>query len=212
MVFRATGPASTDADHPLRRIGREGLLLQLSQHIEDQGMQSGTPPVVVSSFQTASRFTRATERRYRSLAERCPLVCAIGLDLSPDRHPALRAVSLDAGDPLLDEWTVTVVGNHFAAALIARDMGDDGPDHDRRFEFVVTHDRDLVTAAARLAHGSGQRTASLTLRVGGHRAQGVSASILGMRHQTTLNSFAVSMPHSETYAETRRSPRPPCSR
>ena len=112
-------------------------------------MQSGTPPVVVSSFQTASRFTRATERRYRSLAERCPLVCAIGLDLSPDRHPALRAVSLDAGDPLLDEWTVTVVGNHFAAALIARDMGDDGPDHDRRFEFVVTHDRDLVTAAAR---------------------------------------------------------------
>jgi hypothetical protein len=33
--------------------------------------------------------------------------------------------------------------------LIAVDLGDNGPDHDRRFEFTVTHDRDLVLEAAR---------------------------------------------------------------
>ena len=34
------------------------------------------------------------------------------------------------------------------AAQAARDCGDDGPDADRRFDFVITHDRDLVIRAA----------------------------------------------------------------
>ena len=41
-----------------------------------------------------------------------------------------------------------MVGPHFAAALMARDRGGDGPDADRRFDFVITHDRDLVIRAA----------------------------------------------------------------
>ena len=52
------------------------------------------------------------------------------------------------GDPLRGEWDVIMVGPHFAAALVARDCGDDGPDADRRFDFVITHDRDLVVRAA----------------------------------------------------------------
>jgi hypothetical protein len=35
------------------------------------------------------------------------------------------------------------------SALVAQDRGDDGADGDRRFEVVVTHDRDLVLAVAR---------------------------------------------------------------
>jgi DICT domain-containing protein len=50
---------------------------------------------------------------------------------------------------LASEWTVVVLSPHFAGALIARDMGDPRRDVDRRFEFVVTHDRHRVTAAAR---------------------------------------------------------------
>jgi hypothetical protein len=41
------------------------------------------------------------------------------------------------------------IGSHYSGALIARDLGDSGPDVDRRYEFVVTHDRDLVLGAAR---------------------------------------------------------------
>ncbi len=41
-----------------------------------------------------------------------------------------------------------VVGPHFSGALIARDLGDPGPDRDRRFDFRITYDRDLVLNAA----------------------------------------------------------------
>jgi hypothetical protein len=43
---------------------------------------------------------------------------------------------------------VAVVSPHFAAALVARDLGDAGPDGDRRFDFVLTYDRDLVVDVA----------------------------------------------------------------
>jgi DICT domain-containing protein len=43
---------------------------------------------------------------------------------------------------------VIMVGSHFAAGMVTRDCGDDGPDADRRFDFVITHDRDLVVRAA----------------------------------------------------------------
>jgi diguanylate cyclase (GGDEF)-like protein/PAS domain S-box-containing protein len=46
------------------------------------------------------------------------------------------------------EWDIVVLGPHFAAALVARDLGDTGPERSRRFEYAITHDRDLVIAAA----------------------------------------------------------------
>jgi len=48
-----------------------------------------------------------------------------------------------------DEWTVIVVGPHSALALIARDLGDSGPDAERRFEYVVSEDRELILRAGR---------------------------------------------------------------
>ena len=42
-----------------------------------------------------------------------------------------------------------VVSPHFAAALVARDLGDDGPDAERRFDYAVTYDRALVMDVAR---------------------------------------------------------------
>lgn len=131
------------------RVGRKGLLLDLSLHIERQGRHLETAPVVLSAFQTADRFTPATVARYRDLAGRSPLVAAFAVGLGADRSPGVHAVALDPADPLAGEWTVTAVGPHYAAALIARDLGDDGPDNERRFEFVVTHDRPTVLAAMR---------------------------------------------------------------
>src|SRR3954467_7581263 len=47
------------------------------------------------------------------------------------------------------EWSVVVLGPHFAAALVGRDLGDTGPDRERRFAFATVYDRALVIAAAR---------------------------------------------------------------
>ncbi|MET0458571.1 MAG: EAL domain-containing protein [Ilumatobacteraceae bacterium] len=136
-------------DGQATRVGRKGLLLDLTRHIEMQGLHLDPAPVVISSFQTADRFTPATERRYRELAERCPLVAAVAVGLRSVASLGVHSGAIGPDDPLVREWTVTVVGPHYAAALIASDLGDDGPDLDRRFRFLVTHDRDLVVDAAR---------------------------------------------------------------
>ena len=145
----ATTPFALVAERGQLRIGRKGLLLDLCRHIENQGMHAWPAPVVLAAFQTGERFTPATARRYANLAARCPLVAALGVDLSTDSVPRVLGNSLSATDELAEEWTVTVIGPHYAAALIARDMGDHGPDHERRFQFAVTHDRGLVLGAAR---------------------------------------------------------------
>jgi len=144
-----TTPFDLVARHRSLRVGRKRLLLALSRFIEDQALNVGTPPVVLTAFQTAARFTPGTRRRYQQIAARCPFVGVLGADLPATPLPGVRGADLAAHDPLVGEWTVVVVGDHYAGALIARDLGDDGPDHDRRFEFVVTHDRRVVLAAGR---------------------------------------------------------------
>ncbi|MGY1689813.1 diguanylate cyclase domain-containing protein [Geodermatophilus sp. SYSU D01105] len=61
--------------------------------------------------------------------------------------PGRGAPPLDPADPVRGEWDVAVLGPHFAAALLARDLGDDGPDEERRFAYALTYDRDTVTRA-----------------------------------------------------------------
>jgi EAL domain-containing protein (putative c-di-GMP-specific phosphodiesterase class I) len=131
------------------RIGPKGLLLGISHHLENQGLALETPPVVLGAFQNAKHFSPATAERYRRLAGRCPLVAALGIGLPPAPAPGVRGVSLAGNDSLEGEWVVAVVGSHYTGALIARDLGDSGPDRDRRFAFVVTHDHKTVLAAAR---------------------------------------------------------------
>ncbi|MPZ69707.1 MAG: hypothetical protein GEU71_09265 [Actinobacteria bacterium] len=60
----------------------------------------------------------------------------------------MRGISLDPTDPLINEWVVVVIGSHFAAGFAARDLGDTGPDMDRRFAYSMTYNRD---AAVRMA-------------------------------------------------------------
>ncbi|HJZ36307.1 MAG TPA: hypothetical protein VJ204_08555, partial [Solirubrobacterales bacterium] len=64
----------------------------------------------------------------------------------------IRGADIEPDDRLRGEWDVVVVGPHFAGAFVARDLGEvdgPGPDAERRFEYFLTYDRDLVTDAAR---------------------------------------------------------------
>ncbi|MCM3920687.1 EAL domain-containing protein [Frankia sp. AiPs1] len=135
------------------RVGRKKLLLAMSHQIERQAMSLGDPPVVLSTFQTAGNFTSATSRQYACLAVACPFVGVLAAGLTPAACPGVCDVSLAASDPLVGEWAVTAVGPHYASALIARDLADEGPDIDRRFEFVITHDREKVVSAGRSLMG-----------------------------------------------------------
>ncbi len=131
------------------RVSPKGLLSGISQHLEHQGLALETAPIVLACFQEARYFTGGTAHRYTRLADRCPLVAALGVDLALTPTQGVRGVSLAPNDVLRGEWVVAVVGNHYAGALIARDLGDSGPDRDRRFAFTLTHDHETVLAAAR---------------------------------------------------------------
>jgi hypothetical protein len=144
-------PASPFAlvDPAAVRVGTKGSLLGISHHLENQGLALETPPVVLGTFQDARHFTPDTARRYARLAARCPLVAAFGVALPEAPVAGVRGADLRDNDPLQGEWVVAVVGTHYAGALIAKDLGDLGPDRERRFAFVLTHDHETVLAASR---------------------------------------------------------------
>ena len=74
---------------------------------------------------------QALHPRRRSAATRrwpaaSSLVGAFGVGLGEEPAPGVRGAHIDADDPLAGEWSVVVIGPHFAGALVARDLGDTG--------------------------------------------------------------------------------------
>ena len=138
--------ACLPADVPLRRSPKS-LLIELSKQLERGAMRLGETCVVAATFQEARHFTPSTAQRYRDLVERTGFVCALGEDLPAEPVPGVRGAALHPDDPLRGEWDLTVVSPHFSAALLARDLGDTGPDRERMFEYALTYRRDVVVRA-----------------------------------------------------------------
>jgi EAL domain-containing protein (putative c-di-GMP-specific phosphodiesterase class I) len=136
------------------RAATKELLLPISHHLERHPLTATEPPVLLSTFEDATHFTPATARRYERLARCCSLVGAFGTGMPAEPVPGIRGADLAAGDPLGGQWVVACLGPHFAGALVAADLGDASTvpgvrDRDRRFRYVVTHDRETVVRAAR---------------------------------------------------------------
>ncbi len=141
--------ATIDGARPQRR-GSKRLLLEISRELERQAEILGDSAVLISTFQHARHFTPRQVELYGSLARSVAFVGALGEDMPAAPAAGVRGATLAPGDPLAAEWDIVVVAPHFAAAFTARDLGDvGGPDLDRRFDFQLTHDRDLAVRAAR---------------------------------------------------------------
>jgi EAL domain-containing protein (putative c-di-GMP-specific phosphodiesterase class I) len=148
QVTGAEGPFALAAAVVPPRRARKALLIEISKHLERQAMRSGEAAAVLSSFQDVAFFTPATRRRYSQLARGAAFVGVLGQRMPAIPMPGIRGRALAPSDPLISEWQIAVVGPHFAACLVARDLGDDDPDMQRRFEFVLSHNRDLVISVA----------------------------------------------------------------
>jgi len=159
----APTPFAAVAPHRPTRHADWRFLLEISHLLEDRARSLGREAVVLGAFQRARRFTPPTAVRYAALARSAALVAAVGVGLSAEPAPGVRGADLHADHPLGGEWSVVVLGPHFAGALVARETGlrVDGA---RTFEYAVTHDRPLVVAAARslmttiLPRGAGAAT------------------------------------------------------
>jgi EAL domain-containing protein (putative c-di-GMP-specific phosphodiesterase class I) len=140
----ATVSPGRDVRHADKR-----LLVAMSLHLEHQMTRVGPSAIILSAFQDASHFTTKTLRRYEHLARESTFVVALGVGMPARPAPGVRGANLDPSDPLRGEWSVVVLGPHFAGALVAVDLGDTGPDLDRRFDYALTYDRPTVVEAAR---------------------------------------------------------------
>lgn len=157
--YGAGQPARLAADSPFAlvdghrrvRTARKETVLALSRHIEAQAQRAADPPIMLVALQRSEHLSPATRRRYRALAERSPLVAVFGEHMVAEPDAGLRGVALGSDDPMCLEWTVVALGPHTAAALIAREHPGNTshtPDGDRRFDFLVTYDRQLVSETA----------------------------------------------------------------
>ncbi|MFC0082140.1 EAL domain-containing protein [Aciditerrimonas ferrireducens] len=127
------------------------VLYGMSRFLEQEAASLGPFGLLLANFQRAERFPEAVRSRYGRLARDLSLVGALGVGLV-DPPTGVRAGPLAAEDPLAREWTVCALGPQYAALLAARERGDgppkDAPLAQRTFDYVLTFDRDVVTAAA----------------------------------------------------------------
>ncbi len=145
--------ACLPAGAALRRSAKP-LLVEVSKHLEREAVQLGSTCLLIAAFQEARHFTALTARRYRTLVESIAFTAALAADLPIEPIDGVRGATLHPTDPLVGEWDVVVLAPHFAAAMLARELGRDAagaadvPDMERTFEFALTYDRDVVVAAA----------------------------------------------------------------
>jgi EAL domain-containing protein (putative c-di-GMP-specific phosphodiesterase class I) len=127
------------------------LLIQASKFLEERALDGDRSTVVLSTFQLDANFNEAMRAKYTALALHTSLVAVFvqddsdGMSLTSDID-RLELRSFPATDPLESEWSVIVLSATYAAMLTARELSE--PDSARTFEFVLTHNRDLVTRGA----------------------------------------------------------------
>jgi DICT domain-containing protein len=153
LRLRAVAPAHSDAT-PFEAAARarevrkadKPLLLAMSKHLERQAAAIGESCLVLTTFQTAAAFTPA-QRRYAALASANAYVAVFGSGMADQPAPGVRGIDLDPEEPLSLEWNLVIVGAHFAAVLAAR-MTNSATDPDSRWDYVLSHDRDLTVRTA----------------------------------------------------------------
>lgn len=139
------------------RRGQLPLLVQISRLLERRAHEQHQHAVVLATYENSGNFTATIRRRYEKLARSAAFVGVLGRGFVAAPAQGVRGAPLAPDDPLCCEWDIAVVGPHFAAALVARDLTLVGPDpvdlrdadRDRPFDYVLTHDRALVLDVAR---------------------------------------------------------------
>jgi EAL domain-containing protein (putative c-di-GMP-specific phosphodiesterase class I) len=126
------------------------LLVHISSVLERRALDNGGPTVLLACVQNRQSLYGPAHNRYAHLAQRMSFTAVFGTGVH--RHPLSGAhlVNVPEEDPLSEEWNVIIVGPNYSGALVAHDRGEGKEGTDRqRFDYVVTHDRELVLSAAR---------------------------------------------------------------
>ena len=125
------------------------MLHAVALSIVEQARGLGTPPVLLTAFDSRARLVTPLAQALAAVAQTSAFVGMV----SADRLPRIRRVrpgTLQREDPFAAEWDVVLVGAHFSAAFTAVPVAGtlrsaDGP----RYRYAVTYDRETVLHCAR---------------------------------------------------------------
>ncbi len=153
LALRAHSPAPGECTpfgvvsaHREVRASTKPLLTAMSKHLEREATTLGESCLVLATFQTAEAFAPAAQR-YSAMAERNAFVAAFGRGIAPAAAPLVHGVDLFVDEPLSREWTVVVIGPHYAVVLAAQ-LINDGSGEDRNWNYVLSYDRGIAVHAA----------------------------------------------------------------
>jgi len=125
------------------------MLKRISAVLEHRALSNGASTVLLATIQDRRNLLHETATRYQQLAQRASFTAIFGANMAGITFPGIHVVDVASSEALCREWNVIVVGPHYTGALVARDMGEPGEERYRRYDHIVTHDRDLVMEAAR---------------------------------------------------------------
>jgi hypothetical protein len=125
------------------------LVQPLSDYIAEQAACNEIPGLLLVSTDQRTTLDASELERFAALAGRAAFTVLLGED--PGRFDSARLLArrLEHQSAADLGCNTIVLGAHYAAALVTRDLGDSGPWDDRRVQYLVTHDRHLVLSAAR---------------------------------------------------------------
>lgn len=130
---RDLAPFALVAEHCSSRVTTQPLLLAMTRHLEEQASCLGGSALIVAAFDEDRRFCRQTRARYQQLA-RDLAFCGL----------VPRGSASERGS----EWTIAVVGPHFAAALVAHERRERSAAGEPLYDYALTYDRERATAVA----------------------------------------------------------------
>jgi EAL domain-containing protein (putative c-di-GMP-specific phosphodiesterase class I) len=136
-------------EHSPTSIIERRFLEPLCHYLVEQVDRNGPRALLLSSYPNGRSMPAGYYEKLSRLFDRAAFSVVFGPGLATVTQPYLRTGELDLADPMGPEWDVLVLGPHYVGALVARDLGDDGPVEHRRVEYAITHDRELVVTAAR---------------------------------------------------------------
>ena len=124
-------------------------LRHITDHLEAEAGVGSRSSVLLAGLQSDRFFDASTEARYQALSASNALTIVLAEGLPRHNEAAYHVGPLSSASRLGREWVLIVLNLHYSAAFVARDCGDTGPDGQRRFDFIYTHDRTSVVSAAR---------------------------------------------------------------
>jgi PAS domain S-box-containing protein len=142
-LFDAISPSVVDRTQVIACT--KPTLVHISHILEDIVLHNRLPALMFTGFQQSSHWAKETER-YRELAEVAKQVCIfVGQPLPKDSKMNTLQVELHPRDPLLQEWFVLILADHFSALLCGKENNPNAlalPEQDllREFDTIFSFD------------------------------------------------------------------------